>query len=185
MLFEGIKCLSYEEKKIKNLNERLGSELSMYYNSTLAAAVVSWCAAQIIKTIIHAIKNKTFKAERLVGSGGMPSSHSALVCSASVATFRLCGPESVEFALMLIVALIVMYDAMGVRRAAGLHAHQLNRMNKYFNEEGIEIPNYDTKPSKKPKKQKDFKEYLGHTPFEVLGGVILGIVIALIMPVEI
>lgn len=161
--------------------------LSMYYNYTLAAAVVSWCAAQIIKTIIHAINNKTFKAERLIGSGGMPSSHSALVCSASVATYRLCGPASVEFALMLIVALIVMYDAMGVRRAAGLHAHQLNRMNKYFNEEGIEIPNYDTnrKPSKKPKKQKDFKEYLGHTPFEVLGGVLLGILIAFIMPVEI
>lgn len=158
----------------------------MYYNYTLAAAVVSWCAAQIIKTIIHAVKNKTFKAERLVGSGGMPSSHSALVCSASVAAFRLCGPQSIEFALMLIVALIVMYDAMGVRRAAGLHAHQLNRMNKYFNEEGIEIPNYDTykKPPKKPKKQTDFKEYLGHTPFEVLGGVILGIIIALVMPVE-
>lgn len=160
--------------------------MSLYYNYTLAAAVVSWCAAQIIKTIIHTIRYRTFKAERLVGSGGMPSSHSALVCSASVSTYRLCGPQSVEFALMLIVALIVMYDAMGVRRAAGLHAHQLNRMNKYFDEEGIEIPNYDIykKPSKKPKKQKDFKEYLGHTPFEVLGGVILGILIALIMPVE-
>ena len=157
--------------------------MSIYYNYTLAAAVISWGIAQIIKTIIHAIRNKTFKAERLIGSGGMPSSHSALVCSASVATFRICGPQSVEFALMLIVALIVMYDAMGVRRAAGLHAHQLNRMNKYFDEEGIEIPNYGIKPSK-PKKQKDFKEYLGHTPFEVLGGVILGIIIALIMPVE-
>ena len=97
----------------------------------------------------------------------------------------LCVCGNIPFVRSSVVALIVMYDAMGVRRAAGLHAHQLNRMNKYFDEEGIEIPNYDTKPSKKPKKQKDFKEYLGHTPFEVLGGVILGVVIALIMPVEI
>jgi len=161
--------------------------LSLYYNYTLVSAVASWLAAQLIKTVIHAVQNKTFRAERLIGSGGMPSSHSALVCSASVATFRLCGAESVEFALMLIMALIVMYDAMGVRRAAGLHAHQLNRITRYFDEEGIEIPNYDTnkKPSKKPKKQTDFKEYLGHTPFQVLAGIILGIIIAFIMPVQI
>ena len=157
--------------------------MSIYYNYTLAAAVISWGIAQIIKTIIHAIRNKTFKAERLIGSGGMPSSHSALVCSASVATFRICGPQSVEFALMLIVALIVMYDAMGVRRAAGLHAHEINNMKKIFAIKGINTSDEDD--TSKKKKKKELKEYLGHTPFEVLGGALLGILISMLMPMSI
>jgi hypothetical protein len=158
------------------------------YNYVLSTAVLSWLAAQIIKTAINMLKTKKFNAERLIGSGGMPSSHSALVCSASVAMYRTCGGDSPEFALMFILAMIVMYDAMGVRRAAGLHAHELNRMNGIFNILGFstqdECKDNDKKP-KKAKKDKELKEYLGHTPLEVLGGVILGIVIALIMPVKV
>ncbi len=151
------------------------------YNYVLAAGVISWCAAQIIKTILHYIHTKTFSAERLLGAGGMPSSHSALVCSAAVAMFRQCGGGSPEFALMFIIAMVVMYDAMGVRRSAGLHAKEINKINRIFKIKGIET---DDGSEDDGKKEKELKEYLGHTPLEVLGGVLLGILIAMIVPTK-
>lgn len=162
------------------------------YNYVLVSAVLSWFAAQVIKTVINMVKTKKFNAERLIGSGGMPSSHSSLVCSASVAMYRTCGLGSPEFALMFILAMVVMYDAMGVRRAAGLHAHELNRMKKIFAitgfGNGVQVDDKSGVPrkgGKKVKKDKEFKEYLGHTPFEVLGGAVLGFAIAFIMPMSI
>ena len=149
---------------------------SLEYNYVLISAVISWISAQIIKTLIYFIKNKAFRYERLIGAGGMPSSHSALVCSATIAVSRKVGPGSPEFAIMFILAIVVMYDAMGVRRVAGLHAKEINKMNKLF-----EI---DKKIDKPNVKQKELKEYLGHTPFEVLGGALLGILIALMVPME-
>ena len=90
------------------------------------------------------------------------------------------------FALTFAFAAVVMYDAMGVRRAAGLHATAINKMNKYFAIKGISFSAEDpAKGEKKKKKKKELKEYLGHTPFEVLGGALLGIVIALIMPMTV
>ncbi len=149
------------------------------YNYILFSAIISWFCAQVIKTIINIFITKKFNAERLLGAGGMPSSHSAFVCSATVATFRMSGISSPEFAIILIVALIVLYDAMGVRHAAGLHAKEINRINKAFNEhvnsdENIIIKN----------KSKELKEFLGHTPYEVLGGALLGILIALMVPMK-
>ena len=144
------------------------------YNYVLLSAVISWCAAQIIKTIIHAIQYRTFNPERLFGSGGMPSSHSALVCAATVSCCRQEGLESAVTAVMFLMALVVMYDAMGVRRAAGLHARELNRLNKIIMEK-----------NSVSEKTKQLKEYIGHTPFEVLGGAVLGIVISLFMPMTI
>lgn len=155
------------------------------YNYVLVTAVVSWFAAQIIKTGINLIKTRQFNPERLIGAGGMPSSHSALVCSATVAVCRKCGEGSTEFALMFLMAMIVMYDAMGVRRAAGLHAHEINRMNKIFAVKGITPSDDDTDRDKKKNKKKELKEYLGHTPFEVLAGALLGILISMIMPMSI
>ena len=152
----------------------MGTLSSLEYNYVLVSAVISWTAAQIIKTLLYLIKNRNFKAERLFGAGGMPSSHSALVCAATIAVSRKVGPGSPEFAIMFIIAIVVMYDAMGVRRAAGLHAKEINKMNKYF-----EI---DSKTDEENIKHKELKEYLGHTPFEVLGGALLGILIALIVP---
>ena len=144
------------------------------YNYVLLTAVISWFSAQIIKTIIHLIRYRTFNPERLFGAGGMPSSHSALVCSATLAVSRKIGTNSVEFALMFILAVVVMYDAMGVRRAAGLHAKEINRINKTIEE---------STNDNKQEEYKELKEYLGHTPFEVLGGALLGILISLIVPV--
>jgi len=149
-----------------------------YYNYVLIASLVSWCSAQILKTIINTISTRKFSAERLVGAGGMPSSHSALVCSATIAVSRKVGITSPEFAIIFIIALVVMYDAMGVRRAAGLHAKEINKMNKYLDE----YKNFTDEDNENEEKSSELKEFLGHTPFEVLGGALLGIIIALTVP---
>lgn len=153
------------------------------YNYVLTAAIISWCAAQVIKTILNFIQTKQFHAERLFGAGGMPSSHSALVCSAAIAMCRECGAGSPEFAIMFILAMIVMYDAMGVRRSAGLHAREINRINRLFALKGIKANDESDKPAS-DKKKKELKEYLGHTPFEVLGGALLGILISMLVPMN-
>lgn len=154
------------------------------YNYILTTAVISWCAAQIIKTILHLIQTRTFNPERLFGAGGMPSSHSSLVCSATIAMSRECGFGSPQFALMFILAMIVMYDAMGVRRSAGLHARELNRINRIFAIKGINLQG-EAEDDGRKKKKKELKEYLGHTPLEVLGGALLGILVAMIVPMTI
>lgn len=157
---------------------------TLSYNYTLFSALLSWCAAQIIKTLLNFLQTQKFNPERLFGAGGMPSSHSALVCSATIAVCRKCGFGSPEFAMMFIIAMVVMYDAMGVRRSAGLHARELNRINRIFAVKGIKL-NEDAPEQKPEKKKKELKEYLGHTPFEVLGGALLGILIAMAMPMDI
>ncbi|MBQ5332359.1 MAG: divergent PAP2 family protein [Oscillospiraceae bacterium] len=157
-----------------------------YYNYILVTSVVGWCIAQLLKTIINLIKYKKFSFERLFGAGGWPSAHSAMVCSAAAGVYRIEGVNSTQFAIMCIVALITMYDAMGVRRAAGQHAKAINRINRIL----------ESKPASSGKPLEDIaqaantsiavmKEYLGHTPFEVASGALLGILLAFIMPVKI
>lgn len=160
---------------------------NLAYNYVLTTAVIAWCAAQVIKTVLHFIQTKSFSPERLFGAGGMPSSHSALVCSAAIAMCKKCGVGSPEFALTFIVAMVVMYDAMGVRRSAGLHAREINKINRIFAVKGIlNPPEEKEEPDKgREQKKKELKEFLGHTPFEVLGGALLGILIAMIVPMEI
>lgn len=155
--------------------------LKFVYNYILVCAVISWASAQIIKTFLHFVKTKSFVSERLLGSGGMPSSHTAFVCSALVAVARKLGVGSPEFALIFILSAVVIYDAMGVRYAAGLHAKEINRMNKYLDDISIHSQ-YEIKTEDKNKKE--LKEFLGHTPLEVLGGVLLGILVALVVPLK-
>lgn len=155
-------------------------------NVMLIAAVVGWVAAQVIKTFLYFIETKKFNGERLFGAGGMPSSHSATVCALTVTASRVCGINSPEFALCMVFALVVMYDACGVRRAAGLHAREINRLRRivdklddelldHLEEEiDIEIDEEETKS------HRDLKEFLGHTPFQVMCGALLGIIIGLI-----
>jgi acid phosphatase family membrane protein YuiD len=154
-------------------------------NHIINVGVAAWFCAQLLKTIFTYIGTRKIVLERLVGAGGMPSSHSALTCSIAVAMSQLRGFSSPEFGLALMFAAIVIYDAMGVRRAAGEQAKVLNRMV-------FEFP-WDIKPkasenkddedeSAKPLLSKELKESLGHTPFEVLGGCLLGILVALFMP---
>lgn len=155
-------------------------------NPLISVGVISWLSAQIIKTIIHAIKFKTFDPERITGAGGMPSSHSALVISVVIYALRFKGVESSEFAFAILIAGIVIYDAMSVRYNAGLHAKELNRLRKIIDELDDEIsqlsgseddPDIDDLVN-----QKDLKEFLGHTPIEVLAGSMLGILIAMVFP---
>ncbi len=148
----------------------MGPLRNIVYNYVLMTALISWFSAQVLKTIIYFIVNRKFDAQRLVGAGGMPSSHSALVCATAIAVARKVGLGSVEFAIAFILAMIVMYDATGVRRAAGEHAKELNKMRKYIDED-----EEDSEP---------LKEFLGHTPFEVLGGALLGMITALLVPVS-
>ena len=112
-----------------------------FSNTIFLTAAFGWLVAQVLKTLIHLIVSKKFVAERLVGSGGMPSSHSATVCALVTAVCYEYGAGSFEFAISLILAIIVMYDAMGVRRETGIQAQVLNEMLKVFEDMGrSEIP---------------------------------------------
>ena len=145
-------------------------------NYMLSVSVFSWLAAQVIKTILNLIASGKFDAERLYGAGGFPSAHSALVCSLFIATAKSQGVRSPAFALAFVLAAIVMYDAMGVRHETGEQAKILNRIMADWlqddnEEDGAIFSN-----------QKQLKEKVGHTPFEVLGGALLGILIAVLIP---
>lgn len=139
-------------------------------NYPLMSAVLAWFVAQVIKTAIDAYFNKGINWERMTGSGGMPSSHSSTVVSLAIATGISYGVDSTLFAIALIFAIVVMYDATGVRRETGKQAVILNRLlsDNPFSWTGKEF-------------EKKLKEYVGHSPFQVLMGAILGIFIAVIM----
>ena len=138
-------------------------------NTLLWSAVCAWFVAQFLKTLIHTLLHKSFQAERLVGSGGMPSSHSATVCALSTAACVLYGADSPIFALSFIFAMIVMYDAIGVRRETGIQAKLLNDILKLFEDMGRNELSANEK----------LKEFVGHTPLQVLAGAILGIAMGL------
>ena len=136
-----------------------------FSNTIFLTAACGWLVAQVLKTLIHLIVSKKFVAERLVGSGGMPSSHSATVCALVTAVCYEYGAGSFEFAISLILAIIVMYDAMGVRRETGIQAQVLNEMLTIFEDMGRrELSPHDK-----------LKEFVGHTPLQVLMGALLGI----------
>lgn len=157
-------------------------------NYIINVGVTAFTLAQLLKTLFTLLLTRRFDPERLVGAGGMPSSHSALTASISIAMARKMGFASPEFGLSLAFAAIVMYDAMGVRRAAGEQAKVLNRMIfrlprlPLFDEDREEEEEGEDCVSPEEPIQKMLKEYLGHTPLEVLGGCLLGILIAMFMP---
>lgn len=139
-------------------------------NKILLSAVTGWVIAQVLKTFIHLWFTKTFVAERLVGGGGMPSSHSATVCALCTATAIEYGAGSFEFAMAAIFALVVMYDAIGVRQETGKQAKIINDMIELFTHMGKDLDI-----------EKQLKEFIGHTPLQVLCGAILGIVTAIVI----
>lgn len=145
----------------------------MFYNPVLTGGIAAWFAAQALKVLINVIKFRKFDAERIFGSGGMPSSHSSTVCAASVVVYRLCGFNSASFGIMAIMSVIVMYDAMNVRYHAGVQARELNIIRK-----GLQNSNF----LKDKISGKELKELLGHTPLEVFCGAVLGIVIGMFIP---
>ncbi len=128
-------------------------------NTILNASFLAWCTAQLLKVIISLITGK-FETSRFTGTGGMPSSHTATVAALCTSTYITCGFQTAEFAFTFVFALIVMYDAIGIRHAAGEQAKVLNSMME----------------SSQKNSSEKLKELLGHTKLEVLCGLILGIV---------
>ncbi len=139
----------------------------LFRNEVFVSAALGWMIAQILKTLIHMIITKKFVVERMVGSGGMPSSHSATVCGLATAAGMKYGGGSFEFAICMMLAIIVMYDAMGVRRETGKQGRVLNEMLEVFTNMGKQIS-----------AEERLKEFVGHTPLQVLMGALLGIIIA-------
>jgi acid phosphatase family membrane protein YuiD len=147
------------------------------YNYVLTCTVAAWTVGQIVKTILYFFSKKVFNVERLFGAGGMPSTHSAFVVAGLTAIYRECGFDSIEFAIMFTISAVVIYDALGVRHAAGQHAKAINKINRYFaglpTDETDNITHEDIK---------ELKEFLGHTPSEVLAGIVLGVLVAFVVP---
>lgn len=137
-------------------------------NNTLWISIVAWFIAQFIKLILGYVHTKKFDMKLLFSSGGMPSSHSAFVCAMTTSIGLEEGLSSNIFALSLIMSLIVMYDAAGVRRAAGKQAAVINIIVKNIEEQGIKIDGR-------------LKELLGHSPIEVFSGALLGVLTTVFM----
>ncbi len=139
-----------------------------FKDSVIFTALLAWFIAQSLKVIFVFLKHKKLDFRRFIGSGGMPSSHSSTVMALSTAVGLTDGFLSTIYAVSLVLALIVMYDAAGVRRAAGQQAKILNKIVEEWGKASFS----DT--------EKKLKELLGHTPIEVLAGAALGVVIAVI-----
>ncbi|NLU25313.1 MAG: divergent PAP2 family protein [Clostridiales bacterium] len=135
-------------------------------NHLLINSLVAWLVAQILKTVIYAVVNKTVDFHRLMGDGGMPSGHSATVTALATSAALYCGLDSPVFAVSAIVAVVVMHDAMGVRLEAGKHAKAINEL--------MQMLDSNLEPEEK------LQEFLGHTPLQVVFGSLLGLVVALL-----
>lgn len=134
----------------------------LFNNKIIFICMIAWASAQGIKVLLSLYQDKKFDYSKICGSGGMPSSHSALVSALAICIGKSNGFDSPLFAVSAVMGMIVMYDAAGVRRAAGKHAQVLNILLS--------------------KNETDFdanlKELLGHTPLQVLMGAILGVLLA-------
>ncbi|HXF86217.1 MAG TPA: divergent PAP2 family protein [Anaerolineales bacterium] len=139
--------------------------LAIFENKALLAGLIAWALAQIIKIPLDYLRTHEWNWALLFTTGGMPSSHSALMSGTSFAIGLYQGFDHPLFALALAITMIVTYDAAGVRRQAGIHAQ---RINVLFNEllHGHIFS------------EKDLREVLGHTPLEVVGGILLGLIVA-------
>ena len=140
----------------------------VFSNRILLAVLCAWFLAQFLKFIIVLATESKVEFDRLFGAGGMPSSHTSSVCTLVTCVGRVCGAGSVEFAICIVLAFIVMYDASGVRRAAGQHAAILNKLMDSFANGTDELADIQ------------LKELLGHTPLQVLFGALLGVATGLL-----
>jgi acid phosphatase family membrane protein YuiD len=137
-------------------------------NQVLIAALLGWFIAQTLKLPIHYFRYKRWSWALWFSAGGMPSSHSSLITATTLACGLYEGFDSPVFALAFAVSMVILYDAAGVRRQAGIHAQRINALIEEFF-------------SGHPISQERLKEVLGHTPREVLAGMGLGIAIAVVL----
>lgn len=136
-------------------------------NKYLYVPLLLWFCIQVFKVICDLVKTKKFNFKRIMGAGGMPSSHTAVVTSLAMLVGKSEGFDSAMFAVALVFAMVVMYDAAGVRRAAGKQAHLLNKIIETPGLTGVEV-------------QERLVEALGHTPLQVIVGAIIGITVGLL-----
>lgn len=139
----------------------------MIYNKYLYVPLIVWFCIQLFKVIYDLVTTKKFNFKRILGAGGMPSSHTAVVTTLATMIGKSEGVDTPIFAMAVIFALVVMYDAAGVRRAAGKQARLLNKIVETPGLSGVEV-------------QERLVEVLGHTPLQVLVGAIIGIAVGLI-----
>ncbi|MDP6141870.1 MAG: divergent PAP2 family protein [Dehalococcoidales bacterium] len=136
-------------------------------NKALVVPISAWTIAQLIKVFIALARERRLDLWFLLKSGGMPSSHTALVCALATTVAIIDGLNSITFAITAILAMVVMYDAAGVRQAVSQQSTILNRIVKELMEKRPRI-----------EVERDLREFIGHTPFQVIAGATLGIFVA-------
>ena len=152
--------------------EFLKELLGLFTNEILLVPAFAWFVAQLLKTLINGIVNKSFSPERLFGDGGMPSGHSATVMALAMMCGFSCGFGSVEFGIAMIFAVVVMHDALGVRRETGKQAVSIIEIATVIND-------YVVEKDEKVKTEK-LKTLVGHTPLQVVCGALVGIIISVV-----
>lgn len=142
----------------------------IFKNPVFIACIVSSLMAQILKLPLEYLRTKQWDWSLLFGTGGMPSSHSAVVTAAAAGVGHYAGFDTPLFGLAFAVATVVVYDATNIRRQAGFHAQQINRIiTEIFEGKAKPVEEFD-----------ELREVLGHSPAEALGGIVLGILVSFI-----
>jgi uncharacterized protein len=142
--------------------------MKIFDNQVLWCVLASWLVAQFSKPFVQYLRTREWAWSWFFSAGGMPSTHSAIMTAATIAIGVQLGFDSPEFALSLAVCMIVLYDAAGVRRQAGEHARVINAI-------------IDDLSHGHPLKEENLKELLGHTPGEVIIGVLVGATITILV----
>lgn len=143
----------------------MNSPLDVFHNPVFLSSIIAWGMAQLLKVPIEYMRTQKINWTLLLSSGGMPSSHSALMVGVTYGAGLFVGFDSPAFAVAFSIMMIVIYDATGVRRQAGFHAEKINLLIS-------ELLSGDLTAEKK------LREVLGHTPLEAVGGVLLGLIVA-------
>lgn len=146
-------------------------------NSILLASFLAWLLAQGAKILLAFILGRKLSIWMIMESGGFPSSHTAAVSAMAIQVGQVVGWDNPLFAVSIVFAFIVMYDAAGVRRAAGEHAYLINEMI-----DRLDLSHIRKDSKKAEAEKKRLKELIGHTPFEVFGGAVIGVIVATIIP---
>jgi uncharacterized protein len=136
-------------------------------NQVLVISASTWAITQVLKVLVILVQERRIAWNYLVASGGMPSAHSATVCALCTSIALTLGIGTTYFSIAVVLAAIVMYDAAGVRQSVGQQSAILNRLVKEFSFRTTKLD-----------REKDLREFIGHTPFQVFVGALLGVFIA-------